>query len=195
MTLDEALSERQRINAELQAHMASATEKWGVRLNRIEIVDIVPPQNIVDAMALQKEADQQKRAAILQSEGQQQAAINTAQGQKQANVLRAEGEKQSVILAAEGEKQSVVLRAEGNKEAEVRIGEGHAGAIAAVYAAIHQGNPTLSCWPSSNSTDSRRSPPARTPSWWYRWRRPGFSERLRLCARYSVLCPKPVRRE
>jgi regulator of protease activity HflC (stomatin/prohibitin superfamily) len=78
----------------------------------------------------------------LQSEGQQQAAINTAQGQKQANVLRAEGEKQSVILAAEAEKQSVVLRAEGNKEAEVRIGEGHAGAIAAVYAAIHQGNPT-----------------------------------------------------
>jgi regulator of protease activity HflC (stomatin/prohibitin superfamily) len=142
MTLDEALSERQRINAELQAHMASATEKWGVRLNRIEIVDIVPPQNIVDAMALQKEADQQKRAAILQSEGQQQAAINTAQGQKQANVLRAEGEKQSAILAAEGEKQAVVLRAEGNKEAEIRTGEGHAGAIAAVYAAIHQGNPT-----------------------------------------------------
>jgi regulator of protease activity HflC (stomatin/prohibitin superfamily) len=93
-------------------------------------------------MALQKEADQQKRAAILQSEGQQQAAINTAQGQKQANVLRAEGEKQSAILAAEGEKQAVVLRAEGNKEAEIRTGEGHAGAIAAIYAAIHQGNPT-----------------------------------------------------
>ena len=131
MTLDEALSERQRINAELQAHMASATEKWGVRLNRIEIVDIVPPQNIVDAMALQKEADQQKRAAILQSEGQQQAAINTAQGEKQANVLRAEGEKQSAIL-----------RAEGSKEAQIRTGQGRAGAIASVYGAIHQGNPT-----------------------------------------------------
>jgi regulator of protease activity HflC (stomatin/prohibitin superfamily) len=142
MTLDEALSERQRINAELQNHMQSATEKWGVRLNRIEIVDIVPPQNILDAMALQKEADQQKRAAILQSEGQQQAAINTAQGQKQANVLRAEGEKQSVILSAEGDKQALVLRAEGNKEAQIRTGEGQAGAIAAVYAAIHQGNPT-----------------------------------------------------
>jgi len=142
MTLDEALSERQRINAELQEHMASATEKWGVRLNRIEIVDIVPPQNILDAMALQKEADQQKRAAILQSEGQQQAAINTAQGQKQASVLRAEGEKQSAILAAEGEKQSLVLRSEGNKEAQIRNGEGQAGAIAAIYAAIHQGNPT-----------------------------------------------------
>jgi len=142
MTLDEALSERQRINAELQEHMASATEKWGVRLNRIEIVDIVPPQNIVDAMALQKEADQQKRAAILQSEGQQQAAINTAQGQKQANILQAEGQKQAAILAAEGEKQAVVLRAEGSKEAEIRTGEGRAGAIAAVYASIHQGDPT-----------------------------------------------------
>jgi regulator of protease activity HflC (stomatin/prohibitin superfamily) len=131
MTLDEALSERQRINAELQTHMASATEKWGVRLNRIEIVDIVPPQNILNAMALQKEADQQKRAAILQSEGLQQAAINTAQGEKQANILRAEGDKQSAIL-----------RAEGDKEAAIRLGEGRAGAIQATYAAIHTGNVT-----------------------------------------------------
>jgi regulator of protease activity HflC (stomatin/prohibitin superfamily) len=131
MTLDEALSERQRINAELQTHMASATEKWGVRLNRIEIVDIVPPQNILNAMALQKEADQQKRAAILQSEGLQQAAINTAQGEKQASILRAEGDKQSAIL-----------RAEGDKEAAVRLGEGRAGAISATYNAIHAGNVT-----------------------------------------------------
>jgi regulator of protease activity HflC (stomatin/prohibitin superfamily) len=131
MTLDEALSERQRINAELQTHMASATEKWGVRLNRIEIVDIVPPQNILNAMALQKEADQQKRAAILQSEGSQQSAINTAQGQKQAAILRAEGDKQSAIL-----------RAEGDKEAAIRLGEGRAGAIHATYTAIHDGNVT-----------------------------------------------------
>lgn len=131
MTLDEALSERQRINAELQTHMASATEKWGVRLNRIEIVDIVPPQNILNAMALQKEADQQKRAAILQSEGSQQSAINTAQGEKQANILRAEGDKQAAIL-----------RAEGDKEAAIRLGEGRAGAINATYTAIHQGNVT-----------------------------------------------------
>ena len=131
MTLDEALSERQRINAELQTHMSSATEKWGVRLNRIEIVDILPPQNILNAMALQKEADQQKRAAILQSEGQQQAAINQAEGDKRANVLRAEGEKQGAIL-----------RAEGFKEAQIRTGEGQAGAIASVYDAINKGNVT-----------------------------------------------------
>lgn len=142
LTLDEALSERQRINAELQTHMASATEKWGVRLNRIEIVDIVPPQNVLNAMALQKEADQQKRAAILMSEGQQQSAVNNAQGEKQANVLRAEGQKLSAILAAEGEKQAAILRAEGTKEAQLRNGEGQAGAIASVYRAISEGNVT-----------------------------------------------------
>ncbi|HXW36019.1 MAG TPA: SPFH domain-containing protein [Acidimicrobiales bacterium] len=142
MTLDEALSERERINAELQLHMASATEKWGVRLNRIEIVDIVPPDNILNAMAMQKEADQQKRAAILTSEGQQQAAINTAQGEKQANVLRAEGAKQSAILSAEGEKQATVLKAEGFKEAQIRSGQGQAGYVGALYAAIHEGKPT-----------------------------------------------------
>lgn len=153
MTLDEALSERQRINAELQTHMAAATEKWGVRLNRIEIVDILPPGNILNAMALQKEADQQKRADILQSEGKQQAAINLAQGEKQSAVLRAEGErqaailraeaaKQAVILEAEAAKQASVLRAEGAKQAAIFTGEGRAGAIASVYKAINDGNVT-----------------------------------------------------
>ncbi len=153
LTLDEALSERQRINLELQEHMASVTEKWGVRLNRIEIVDIVPPKNIIDAMALQKEADQHKRAAILQSEGEQQAAINSAkgrrqaaiemaEGEKQAAVLRAEGQKKATILEAEAGKQAAILRAQGHREAAIQTGKGKAGAIEAVYAAVHQGNPT-----------------------------------------------------
>jgi regulator of protease activity HflC (stomatin/prohibitin superfamily) len=153
MTLDEALSERQRINNELQTHMAAATEKWGVRLNRIEIVDILPPDNIVNAMSLQKEADQQKRAAILQSEGQQQSQINTAQGEKQAAVLRAEGDRQSAILRAEAAKQaaileaeaakqSAILRSEGNKQATVATAEGRSEAIELVYKAIHDGNVT-----------------------------------------------------
>lgn len=153
MTLDEALSERQRINTELQTHMAAATEKWGVRLNRIEIVDILPPGNILNAMSLQKEADQQKRAAILQSEGQQQAAVNTAQGEKQAAVLRAEGDRQSAILRAEAAKQaaileaeaakqSAVLRAEGNKQATIATAQGRSEAIELVYKAIHEGNVT-----------------------------------------------------
>ena len=153
MTLDDALSQREQINAQLQTQMETVTDKWGIRINRIEIVDIVPPQQILQAMALQKQADQEKRAAILQSEGQQQAAINIAEGNKQAAIKTAEGQKQSAILYAEGQKQSQILQAEGRAQA-----------IETVYAAIHQGNPdptlvsilqldTLSRWADSqNST-------------------------------------------
>ncbi|HVA21747.1 MAG TPA: SPFH domain-containing protein [Candidatus Micrarchaeia archaeon] len=142
LTLDEALSDRERINAELQRHMSPAAEKWGVRLNRIEIVDILPPQQILNAMALQKEADQQKRAAILKSEGEQQAAINSAQGQRTAAILRAEGDKQATILRAEAQKQAAILAAEGSRESQALDGEGRATAISSVYQAIHQARPT-----------------------------------------------------
>jgi regulator of protease activity HflC (stomatin/prohibitin superfamily) len=117
LTLDESLSERETINSKMQDHMAEATLKWGVRLNRIEILDITPPTNVLQAMSEQKEAEQHKRAAILKSEGEQQAAINSAQGRKQANVLEAEGQKQASILAAEAQKQVLELRADGEKRA------------------------------------------------------------------------------
>jgi regulator of protease activity HflC (stomatin/prohibitin superfamily) len=130
MSLDEALSQREAINARLQARMESETDKWGVRINRVEIIDIVPPSQILQAMALQKQADQEKRAAILQSEGQQQSQINIAEGQKQAEIKRAEGQKAAQILYAEGQKQSQVLEADGRAQA-----------IAAVYGAINAGNP------------------------------------------------------
>jgi len=131
MTLDECLSQREKINARLQESMEATTDKWGVRINRVEILDIVPPQNILQAMALQKQADQEKRAAILQSEGQQLSQINVAEGQKQAQIKQAEGQKQAAILYAEGQKQAQVLEAEGRSQA-----------IAAVYAAIKAGAPT-----------------------------------------------------
>jgi regulator of protease activity HflC (stomatin/prohibitin superfamily) len=131
MTLDESLSQREQINARLQMQMEAVTDKWGVRINRVEILDIVPPQPIINAMALQKQADQEKRAAILQSEGQQQSQINVAEGQKQAQIKQAEGERQSQILRAEGQKQAAILEAEGRAQA-----------IASVYSAINAGNPT-----------------------------------------------------
>jgi regulator of protease activity HflC (stomatin/prohibitin superfamily) len=130
MTLDECLSQREQINARLQMQMESVTDKWGVRINRVEILDIVPPQPILQAMALQKQADQEKRAAILQSEGAQQAQINVAEGQKQAQIKQAEGERQSQILRAEGQKQAAVLEAQGRAQA-----------IHDVYLAINEGNP------------------------------------------------------
>ncbi|HYZ02503.1 MAG TPA: SPFH domain-containing protein [Candidatus Binatia bacterium] len=142
LTLDECLSQREQINAQLQAAMESVTDKWGIRINRVEILDIIPPQQILQAMALQKQADQEKRAAILQSEGQQQSQVNVAEGAKQAAVRQAEGERQAQILRAEAQKQSVILNAEGQKEAQVLEAAGRAQAISAIYDAINKGNPT-----------------------------------------------------
>lgn len=134
VTLDEALSSREQINASMQQQMEQVTDKWGIRINRIEIVDITPPNQILQAMALQKQADQEKRARILQSEGQQQSAVNIADGNAQAAIKQAEGEKQAAILRAEGNRQAAILEAEGRAQA-----------IQTVYGSIKtaQPDPTL----------------------------------------------------
>jgi regulator of protease activity HflC (stomatin/prohibitin superfamily) len=140
LTLDQSLSERETINTKMQDHMAEATLKWGVRLNRIEILDITPPANVLQAMSEQKEAEQHKRAAILKSEGDQQSAINSAQGRKQAAVLEAEGQKQAAILSAEGQKQVLELRADGEKRAAQLRGEGEAAALSAIDTSVIKPN-------------------------------------------------------
>jgi regulator of protease activity HflC (stomatin/prohibitin superfamily) len=132
LSLDQALSERETINSRMQDHMADATAKWGVRLNRIEILDITPPLNVVQAMSEQKEAEQHKRAAILKSEGEQQAAVNSAGGRKQAAVLEAEGAKQSAILRAEAQMKVLELQAEGEKKALELRGEGEASRLTSI---------------------------------------------------------------
>jgi regulator of protease activity HflC (stomatin/prohibitin superfamily) len=130
MTLDQALSERERINTDVQGQMEVVTDKWGIRISRIEIVEIAPPPQILQALALQKQADQEKRARILQSEGQQQSAVNVAQGDADAAVRQAEGARQAAILYAEGNKQAAILEAEGKAQA-----------IQTVYDAITEANP------------------------------------------------------
>jgi regulator of protease activity HflC (stomatin/prohibitin superfamily) len=142
MTLDECLSQRDVINTRLQVQMETVTDKWGIRINRVEIVDIVPPQEILRAMALQKQADQEKRAQILQSEGAQTAAINVAEGQRQAVIKQAEGEKRSQILRAEARQQALVLEAQGARQAQILEAEGRSQAIASVYGAISAADPT-----------------------------------------------------
>jgi regulator of protease activity HflC (stomatin/prohibitin superfamily) len=132
LTLDQSLSQRETINSRMQDHMADAAMKWGVRLNRIEILDITPPNNVLQAMSEQKEAEQHKRAAILKSEGEQQAAVNSAGGRKQAAILEAEGSKQAAILAAEAEMKVLELQAEGEKKARTLRGEGEAAALTAI---------------------------------------------------------------
>jgi len=97
MTLDQALSERERINTDVQQQMEVVTDKWGIRISRIEIIAITPPPKILEALALEKQADQEKRAKILQSEGQRQSAINVADGDAQAAVREAEGSREAAI--------------------------------------------------------------------------------------------------
>jgi len=130
LSLDEALSERERINTDVQEQMEQVTDKWGIRISRIEIVEIAPPPQILQALALQKQADQEKRARILQSEGEQTSAINVAEGQSQAAIKAAQGERQAAILRAEGLRQAAILEAEGRSQA-----------IATVYGAITAANP------------------------------------------------------
>jgi regulator of protease activity HflC (stomatin/prohibitin superfamily) len=130
LSLDEALSGRERINADVQQQMEIVTDKWGIRISRIEIVEIAPPPQILQALALEKQADQEKRAKILQSEGLQRSAINVAEGEAQAAVRSAEGQKQAAILRAEGARQAALLEAEGRS-----------GAIKTVYEAIKSAEP------------------------------------------------------
>jgi regulator of protease activity HflC (stomatin/prohibitin superfamily) len=111
--------------------MEVVTDKWGIRISRIEIVEIAPPPQILQALALQKQADQEKRPQILQSEGEQQAAINVATGQAEAAVQEAEGAKKAAILYAEGNRQAAILEAEGR-----------ARAIKTVYTAISDADPS-----------------------------------------------------
>jgi regulator of protease activity HflC (stomatin/prohibitin superfamily) len=121
LTLDETLSERERINVDVQQQMEVVTDKWGIRISRIEIVEIAPPPQILQALALEKQADQEKRAKILQSEGQQRSAINVAEGEAQAAVRKAQGQREAAILRAEGARQSVILEAEGRAEAVAKV--------------------------------------------------------------------------
>lgn len=157
ISLDDAFSQREKIGTLLQTQMEEATDKWGVRINRVEVLEITPPDQILQAMALQKQADQEKRARILESEGQQQSAVNVADGQRQAAIKEAEGAQQSAILRAEGQRQAQILEAQGRAEA-----------IALVYAAIKGQTPTPRSSRSSNSTRWRASPRARTPRSWCR---------------------------
>ena len=117
MTLEETLTSRDPINLQLRTVLDEATEKWGVRVTRVELKSIDPPRSIQEAMEQQMRADRAKRATILQAEGDKQSAILRAEGLQQAQILNAQAEQQSNVLRAEGEKKARALRAEGEAEA------------------------------------------------------------------------------
>ncbi|MGH9967171.1 MAG: SPFH domain-containing protein [Pyrinomonadaceae bacterium] len=131
MDLDHTLSQRDQINAKLRLILDEATDKWGVKVTRVDVKNINPPEDVRITMEKRMTAERNRRALVLQAEGDRQAAITRAEGEKQAAVTRAEGEKQSAILAAEGAAQ-----------ARVRNAEAEADAIARVADAMHEhGNP------------------------------------------------------
>ncbi len=107
LTLEQALTSRDHINAQLRGVLDEATNKWGIRVNRVEIKSIDPPPSIQEAMEKQMRAERDRRAAILTAEGVKQSAILTAEGQQKAAILTAEGEKQAAILRADGEAQAI----------------------------------------------------------------------------------------
>jgi regulator of protease activity HflC (stomatin/prohibitin superfamily) len=131
MELDQSLTSRDAINAQLRDVLDTATDKWGVRVNRVELQRIDPPQDITDAMSQQMKAERVKRANILEAEGFKQAAI-----------LKAEGGKQAAILDAEGKSEAIKRVADAEKYRQVAVAEGEAGAIMNVFTAIHNGRAT-----------------------------------------------------
>ena len=142
MTLEQTLTSRDRINTVLRGELDEATERWGIRVARVEIKAIDPPPSIQESMERQMKADREKRAMILNAEGERESAIRSAEGQKQSQILTAEGAKQAAVLQAEADRQAEILRAQGRRAGQYLEAQGEAKAIEKRFAAIKAGKPT-----------------------------------------------------
>ena len=142
MTLDNALTSRDNVNTSLRQVLDDATDKWGVRVVRVEIQRIDPPGDVMDAMHEQMKAERTRRAVVLEADGAREAAIAIAEGEKQSAILSAEGVKQEAILTAEGEAEAIRAVAEADRFRFETVAEGEAEAIRSVYSAIHDGDPS-----------------------------------------------------
>lgn len=129
MELDHTLTSRDVINAKIRGILDEATDPWGIKVNRVELKNILPPREIQDAMEKQMKAERQRREAILTAEGEKASKILVAEGQKESQILAAEAEKQSAILAAEAVKEAKIREAEGEAEAILKVEEARAKAI------------------------------------------------------------------
>jgi len=121
ITLDDVLSQRDRINELIRSRLDSETERWGIKVTNVEIREIDPPRDIQEAMNRQMSAERVRRAVVLEADGTKEAAITIAEGQRQSAILKAEGDRQAEILSAEGDQQAAVLRAQGYAEALQKI--------------------------------------------------------------------------
>lgn len=121
LELDETLTSREIINAKMRQSLDEATDPWGIKVNRVELKNIIPPTAIQDAMEKQMKAERERREAILIAEGEKKSAILRAEGKKESAVLEAEAEKQAAILKADAEKQKRILEAEGEAQAILKV--------------------------------------------------------------------------
>lgn len=129
LELDSTLTSRDTINAKIRVILDEATDPWGIKVNRVELKNIIPPREIQDAMEKQMKAERERREAILRAEGEKQSRILVAEGHKESKILEAEAEKQSAILQAEAVKEAKIREAEGEAEAIAKVQEANAQAI------------------------------------------------------------------
>ncbi len=129
LELDQTLTSRDHINTKMRALLDEATDPWGIKVNRVELKNIMPPRDIQESMEKQMRAERERREAILQAEGQKQSQILVAEGEKQSAILRADAAKQAAVLQAEGAKQAKILEAEAEAEAIMKVQQATADAI------------------------------------------------------------------
>jgi len=129
LDLDGTLTSRDTINTKMRAILDQATDAWGIKVNRVELKNIIPPREIQDAMEKQMKAERERREAILRAEGEKNSAILVAEGRKQSAILEAEAEKQAAILRAEAEREARIREAEGEAEAILKVQEATAAGL------------------------------------------------------------------
>ena len=129
LELDETLTSRETINTKMRASLDIATDPWGIKVNRVELKNIIPPQAIQDAMEKQMKAERERREAILRAEGEKKSTILVAEGKKESAILDAEAEKQAAILKAEAQKERMIKEAEGQAEAVLKVQKANAEGI------------------------------------------------------------------
>ena len=129
LELDQTLTSRETINAKMRESLDIATDPWGIKVNRVELKNIMPPAAIQDAMEKQMKAERERRESILRAEGEKKSTVLVAEGKKQSAILEAEGEKQSAILHAEAEKEKMIREAEGEAEAILKVQQATADGI------------------------------------------------------------------
>ena len=136
LELDQTLTSRDVVNTKMRAILDEATDPWGIKVNRVELKNILPPQDIQNSMEKQMKAERDRRQAILQAEGQKKSAILIAEGEKESAILRASAEKEAAILKASADKEAAILKAEAEKQAAILKADGEAQAIRAVQQAL-----------------------------------------------------------